>query len=590
MKSLEPLSDTLEPEAGELAAALRQLFESLGVGVRRYAARRSRDAGAVSRYLNGTRVPTWEFVADLLGDVAEIRGAVTPAAVELLRRLHQSALAASGTPQHQLQLLELQLADADRAARRSAMRERALEDALLDAQHRIADVELQLRQITAAPSNAESDGAVWGHRDEFASLRQERDQLKDQVEDLRAELKDAHLRRVAAEQRCGELEREIDSADKSSGPDIEVQHAELPPATESFTNAAKKDSGIIRPAGLNSKYTFENFAVSSSNRFTYGATIRAAELTWKNSNPLCLLGAAGKGKTHLLHAIGNYHHTLYPKSRIFYTSMGDLVREVRGQRGPTPARKSWWWTDADLLLIDDFERLQWGPQGELIDLFRQARDASAQIVFASPYMPKEEPDLSLEAISFLQEGLTLGMERPDREQLVSIIKRALRQEVGDARFSAEAVEFMADASTSMRELEGAIARVIAYSKIHETPVNTTTAQKALRSFHSMTKEVTGENVIRCVADHFGVTVEDLRARNRSRALVGARHIAMYLCRTLTDHSVPTIAALLGSKDLIAVLHADKKTQHLMRDRRSVYHQIEEITNRLLGSGDDFTSP
>ncbi|MFF2216736.1 hypothetical protein [Streptomyces antibioticus] len=209
MTSLEPLDGDLSSEAHELALALRRLFGALEVGVRRYAARRSRDAGSVSRYLNGTRIPNWEFVADLLADVAEARGVVMPETVDLLRGLHLAALAASGSPQHRVQLLEQQLAAADLAARRSVVRERALEDALLDAQRRVGDLELQMRQLAVGPDRPPPAQAAQPTLDDLAAARQERDDLRTQIADLRAELKHAHARRVQAELRCAELEREL---------------------------------------------------------------------------------------------------------------------------------------------------------------------------------------------------------------------------------------------------------------------------------------------------------------------------------------------------------------------------------------------
>ncbi len=212
---LRPLGEGLTEECRAFAESLRGLFEGLGVSVRRYAARRYRDAGTISRYLSGTRVPPWEFVLDLLADLGEARGVpVTPAAVELVRKLHRSAVGTTASPAHAVEVLEHQLADADREARRSTVQGDVLGEALLDRQHRIADLELRLSQLEAdwAAERARADelaSAVPDHQE----LLRERDALSEDVRRLTAEIGEVRHRAALAEERCQLLERQLATAE-----------------------------------------------------------------------------------------------------------------------------------------------------------------------------------------------------------------------------------------------------------------------------------------------------------------------------------------------------------------------------------------
>ncbi|WFB06370.1 response regulator [Streptomyces sp. LX-29] len=216
MGELRPLAEDLTQESRALAQALRELFDGLGVSVRRYAARRSRDPGTFSRYLSGSRVPPWEAVMDLFTDLAEHRGtAATPEAIELVRALHRAAVTTSTSPKHAVEVLEQQLADADRVSRRSTARGDVLGDALLDRKHRIADLEVRLSQLEAA-WNAERERAdlLASGRPDVSELLRERDTLQDEVARLSAELLAAHKQRDEAEARCELLERQLETIEK----------------------------------------------------------------------------------------------------------------------------------------------------------------------------------------------------------------------------------------------------------------------------------------------------------------------------------------------------------------------------------------
>lgn len=214
---LKPLGPGLSPEARALALELRRLFQALQVSVRRYAARRLRDAGTFSRYLNGTRVPPWEVVTDLFTDLAEHRGtAATPEAIELVRRLHRTALTTSApSPRHAMEVLERQLADADRMSRRSSVRGDVLGEALLDRQHRIADLEVRISELEAAWSaERERSDRLAEAAPDVSELLREREALQGQVGQLAEELAATRLQRDRAEERCGLLERQLEAMEK----------------------------------------------------------------------------------------------------------------------------------------------------------------------------------------------------------------------------------------------------------------------------------------------------------------------------------------------------------------------------------------
>ncbi|AEW99295.1 response regulator [Streptantibioticus cattleyicolor] len=217
MAELRPLGQDLTQESRALAQALRELFDGLDVSVRRYAARRVRDAGTFSRYLNGTRVPPWEVVMDLFTDLAEHRGtAATPEAIDLLRGLHRAAVATNASPKHAMEVLEQQLADADRLSRRSTARGDALGDALLDRKHRIADLEVRLNQLEAEwAAERERADRLAAARPDVSGLLRERDTLQAEVARLAAELLAARDQRDAAEERCQLLERQLETVERA---------------------------------------------------------------------------------------------------------------------------------------------------------------------------------------------------------------------------------------------------------------------------------------------------------------------------------------------------------------------------------------
>ncbi|WP_172381693.1 chromosomal replication initiator protein DnaA [Streptomyces sp. MNP-20] len=596
MGSLVPLGGELPDESRALAEALRALFDGLGLSVRRYAARRSWDAGSLSRFLNGTRVPTWEFINSLFHDVAEHQGRTpTPEAMELLRRLHREALARSGSPLHRVQLLEDQLAEADRQSTRSAALVRALEGALVDAQHRAADLEVQIGQLRAHQSreHADTDTVLELYEDQLAGLRRERQSLVQQVEALGEELRDAHARRVEAEERCEELERQLIAAEEH-GQDDEDDAAPRPeesreepedgfPDTASAAAAPPRarprtPGGKTHPGWLNPGFVFDTFIVGDSNRFANAAALAAAKRPGRAYNPLYIYGTSGIGKTHLLHATAHHALALHPGLRVRYVHAEDF--KPRGD-----------YRNADVLLVDDIYFLMHhrSTREEFFHTFNALHEAGKQIVLSSDRPPKQLPNLEDWMRSRLEWGLITHVQAPELETRVALLHRKAVADGLDT--PPEVLEFIATRTLrNIRELEGALNRVTAFANLNRQPVDLGLTEIVLKDLvpdrGPSRGERVGQLIIAVTSDYFGLAEGELCGTSRSRVLVTARQIAMYLCCELTDMSRPKIRELFKRSDPSTVDHADRKIRALMAERRSIYNQITELTLRIKDAADE----
>ncbi|WP_051855747.1 chromosomal replication initiator protein DnaA [Streptomyces sp. NRRL B-1347] len=617
MGSLVPLGGELPDESRALAEALRGLFDGLGLSVRRYAARRSWDAGSLSRFLNGTRIPTWEFVNSLCHDVAERQGRPpTPEAMELLRRLHREALARSGSPLHRMQLLEDELAEADRQSTRSAALVRALEGALVDAQHRAADLEVQIGQLRAhqGREHADADKVLQLYEDQLAGLRRERQSLMEQVEALGGELRDAHARRIEAERRCEELERQLIAAEEHWRDDYaEDDYAE--DGTADGTPDSPGDGAALRPedggprgtapAGpsataprpspprarpgppgghphaevLNPGYVFDAFIVGESNRFANAAAFAAAKRPGRAYNPLFIYGISGIGKTHLLHATAHCARDLHPGLHIRYVHAEDFSKSQGAYR------------KADLLLVDDLHFLAHNrsTQEEFFHTFNALHEAGKQIVLSSDRPPKQLTNLEEGLRSRLEWGLITHIQPPELETRVALLRRKAAADGLDT--PPEVLEFIATrTSRTIRELEGALNRVTALANLNRQPVDLGLTEIVLKDLvpdrGPSRGERVGQLIIAETSDYFGLADGELSGTSRSRVLVTARQIAMYLCCELTDMPRSKIRELFKRHDPGTVDHADRKIRALMAERRSIYNQITELTLRVKDAADE----
>ncbi len=344
--------------------------------------------------------------------------------------------------------------------------------------------------------------------------------------------------------------------------------------------------GMPRPAQarLNPKYTFETFVIGSSNRFAHAAAVAVAEAPAKAYNPLFIYGDSGLGKTHLLHAIGHYAQSLYQGVKVRYVSSeeftNDFINMIRDGKQDGFRRR---YRDVDVLLVDDIQFLEnkEGTQEEFFHTFNTLHNASKQIVISSDRMPERLVTLEDRLRSRFKWGLTTDVQPPELETRIAILRKKAVQDRLNA--PPDALEYIASRiSTNIRELEGALIRVTAFASLNRQSVDLQLAEFVLKDLipEAQAPEITASTIMGQTASYFGLSIDDLCGTSRSRVLVTARQIAMYLCRELTDLSLPKIGQQFGGRDHTTVMHADKKIRSLMAERRSIYNQVTELTNRI----------
>jgi chromosomal replication initiator protein len=354
-----------------------------------------------------------------------------------------------------------------------------------------------------------------------------------------------------------------------------------PPGLRDERRLPGTDTGGNR---LNPKYMFETFVIGASNRFAHAAAVAVAESPAKAYNPLFIYGSSGLGKTHLLHAIGHYATTLGNARSVRYVSTeeftNDFINSLRDDKTSAFQRR---YRDVDILLIDDIQFLEnrERTQEEFFHTFNTLHNANKQIVITSDRSPKQLATLEDRLRTRFEWGLLADIQPPDLETRIAILQKKAAQE----RLYAppEVLEFIASrVSNSIRELEGALIRVTAFASLTRSNVELSLAEEVLRDFipDGTGPEITADQIMVSTADYFGVSLEDLRGHSRSRVLVNARQVAMYLCRELTDLSLPRIGQAFGGRDHTTVMHADRKIRQQMAERRSLYNQIAELTNRI----------
>ncbi|CCH80159.1 chromosomal replication initiator protein DnaA [Nostocoides japonicum T1-X7] len=341
---------------------------------------------------------------------------------------------------------------------------------------------------------------------------------------------------------------------------------------------------LIENTRLNPKYTFDTFVIGASNRFAHAAAVAVAEAPAKAYNPLFVYGDSGLGKTHLLHAIGHYARNLYPTVRVRYVNSeeftNDFINSIRDDKAANFQSR---YRDVDVLLIDDIQFLQGKvqTQEEFFHTFNTLHNANKQVVITSDVPPKLLSGFEERMRSRFEWGLLTDVQPPDLETRIAILRKKAIQE----RLSVpdDVLEFIASRiSTNIRELEGALIRVTAFASLNRQPVDMSLAEIVLKDLipSDGANQITSATIMAQTATYFGLTVEDLQGASRSRVLVTARQIAMYLCRELTDLSLPKIGQQFGGRDHTTVMHADKKIRQLMAERRAIYNQVTELTNRI----------
>ena len=335
---------------------------------------------------------------------------------------------------------------------------------------------------------------------------------------------------------------------------------------------------------LNPKYTFDNFVIGQSNRFAHAAAVAVAEAPAKAYNPLFIYGDSGLGKTHLLHAIGDYAQSLYAGVKVRYVSSeeftNDFINSIANNRGAAFQAR---YRDVDILLIDDIQFLQGRAETQeaFFHTFNTLHDHNKQVVITSDVAPKHLTGFEDRMRSRFEWGLITDVQAPDLETRIAILRKKAVQEGLNA--PPEALEYIASRiSTNIRELEGALIRVTAFASLNRQSVDLQLAEIVLKDLipEAQGPEITASTIMGQTASYFGLSIDDLCGTSRSRVLVTARQIAMYLCRELTDLSLPKIGQQFGGRDHTTVMHADRKIRSLMAERRSIYNQVTELTNRI----------
>ncbi|GAB79069.1 chromosomal replication initiator protein DnaA [Austwickia chelonae] len=353
------------------------------------------------------------------------------------------------------------------------------------------------------------------------------------------------------------------------------------------TSIRRQESGGRVASGearLNPKHTFDSFVIGASNRFAHAAAVAVAEAPAEAYNPLFVYGDSGLGKTHLLHAIGHYARQIYPNVRVTYVNSeeftNDFINSIRDDKAASFQRR---YREVDVLLIDDIQFLggKLQTQEEFFHTFNTLHNSNKQVVITSDVPPKMLQGFEARMRSRFEMGLLTDVQPPDLETRIAILRKKAIQE--RLTIPDEVLDFIASRiSTNIRELEGALIRVTAFASLNRQPVDLTLAEIVLKDLmpEGNSSQITAAAIIAQTAQYFGLTVDDVCGSSRSRILVTARQIAMYLCRELTDLSLPKIGQQFGGRDHTTVMHADRKIRTLMAEKRSVYNQVTELTTRI----------
>lgn len=343
------------------------------------------------------------------------------------------------------------------------------------------------------------------------------------------------------------------------------------------------DPAVAAGTSLNRRYTFDTLVIGASNRFAHAAALAIAEAPARAYNPLFIWGESGLGKTHLLHAAGNYAQRLFPGMRVKYVSTeeftNDFINSLRDDRKVAFKRS---YRDVDVLLVDDIQFIEGkeGIQEEFFHTFNTLHNANKQIVISSDRPPKQLATLEDRLRTRFEWGLITDVQPPELETRIAILRKKAQMErlaVPD-----DVLELIASSiERNIRELEGALIRVTAFASLNKTPIDKSLAEIVLRDLiaDASTMQITAATIMAATAEYFDTTVEELRGPGKTRALAQSRQIAMYLCRELTDLSLPKIGQAFG-RDHTTVMYAQRKILSEMAERREVFDHVKELTTRI----------
>ncbi|NMD72501.1 chromosomal replication initiator protein DnaA [Bacillus sp. DNRA2] len=346
----------------------------------------------------------------------------------------------------------------------------------------------------------------------------------------------------------------------------------------------EEDTAELPQSLLNPKYLFDTFVIGSGNRFAHAASLAVAEAPAKAYNPLFIYGGVGLGKTHLMHAIGHYVLDHNPQAKVVYLSSekftNEFINSIRDNKAVEFRNK---YRNVDVLLIDDIQFLagKESTQEEFFHTFNTLHEESKQIIISSDRPPREIPTLEDRLRSRFEWGLITDITPPDLETRIAILRKKAKAEGLD--IPNEVMLYIANQiDSNIRELEGALIRVVAYSSLINKDINADLAAEALKDIipTSKPKVITIQEIQRVVGEHFNIKLEDFKAKKRTKSVAFPRQIAMYLSRELTDFSLPKIGEEFGGRDHTTVIHAHEKISKLVQTDPQLQKQMKEINEML----------
>jgi chromosomal replication initiator protein len=369
-----------------------------------------------------------------------------------------------------------------------------------------------------------------------------------------------------------------DAVARTAEPD--VVEAPPPQADERVEQGAP-----MAGTGINPKYTFDIFVIGASNRFAHAAALAVAEAPAQSYNPLFIHGSTGLGKTHLLQAIGHYVLQQHPRLNVRYVTTETVLNEfVDSMRDGRMVNFKQRYRTYDLLLVDDIQFIEGKErlQEEFFHTFNSLYEAGKQIVLSSDRPPHELATLESRLRSRFQWGLITDVQPPDLETRIAILRKKVMTEQIEIA-DPQVLTYIADrVTTNIRELEGALTRVVAYASLTGRPISTEVAEEVLRDLfpQGATRPITIEQIQSAVSEMFHLSITDLRGDRRQQSIAYPRHIAMYLCRELTDASLPKIGAKFGGRDHSTVLHGVNKIARVLKEDREAFNVVQELTTRI----------
>ncbi len=364
-------------------------------------------------------------------------------------------------------------------------------------------------------------------------------------------------------------------------PDLETKNKQSDTISNTTANVVVNDEMSTM---LNPKYTFDSFVIGNSNRFAHAASLAVAEAPAKTYNPLFIYGGVGLGKTHLMHAIGHYVLQNNPRSKVVYVSSekftNELINSIKDDKNVEFRNK---YRNVDILLIDDIQFIagKERTQEEFFHTFNALYEANKQIILSSDRPPKEIPTLEDRLRSRFEWGLIADIQAPDFETRMAILKK--KADVEHLNIPNEVMVYIATKiKSNIRELEGALIRIVAFSSLTNKEISIDLASEALKDIISnkQSKQVTIELIQDIVSSYFNLRVEDFKSARRTRNVAFPRQIAMYLCRKLTDTSLPKIGEEFGGRDHTTVIHAYEKISTNLKEDESLQNTINELTKKI----------